>query len=205
MKRVMTALLLVLVAGWLTACGGQSEGPVIVVVSDTPVATRAQATLPTPPPTVKTATATPEQTPSPESPEATRTLAPSVKSTESATLEPTTGVALEDILLTLEPIADGLDTPVAMAHAGDGSQRIFVVEKPGVVRVIQQGDMQAEPFLDIRHRVGSGGNEQGLLGIAFHPSFAENGHFFVNYTDHTGSTVVARLTVGIDALSGRSR
>ena len=69
------------------------------------------------------------------------------------------------------------------------------MEQPGVIRIYQDGRLLPEPFLDIRQRVGSRGNEQGLLGLAFHPAYAQNGLFYVNYTDLNGDTVVARFSV----------
>lgn len=82
-----------------------------------------------------------------------------------------------------------------MVDAGDGSSRLFIVEQAGVIRIFQNGELLAQPFLDIRQRVGSRGNEQGLLGLAFHPAYAENGFFYVNYTDQNGDTVIARFSV----------
>jgi len=90
------------------------------------------------------------------------------------------------------PVVDQLRQPVDLQHAGDG--RLFVVEKPGVIRILRAGQVDPEPFLDLRDRVGSGGSEQGLLGLAFHPRFAETGTLFVNYTDGAGDTVIARFT-----------
>jgi len=80
----------------------------------------------------------------------------------------------------LQQIVGGLDQPVHITHAGDGSGRLFVVEKAGTVRIVQQGQLLAQPFLDIRDRVGSAG-EAGLLSIAFPPDFAAQGYFFVYY------------------------
>lgn len=90
------------------------------------------------------------------------------------------------------PVVSGLRQPVDLQHAGDG--RLFVVEKPGVIRILRAGQLDPEPFLDLRDRVGSGSSEQGLLGLAFHPRFAETGALFVNYTDGAGDTVIARFT-----------
>ena len=79
----------------------------------------------------------------------------------------------------LTPFATGLASPVAIAHAGDGSGRLFVLEQAGVVRVVRaDGQVLAQPFLDITPLVQSGG-EQGLLGIAFHPGYRVNGRFFL--------------------------
>lgn len=97
-----------------------------------------------------------------------------------------------------ELVVDGLTSPIGLEHAQDGSGRLFVVEQPGLIRIIQDGSLAPTPFLDIRSRVGSSGSEQGLLGLAFHPSYAENGYFFVNYTDRNGDTVIARYRVSAD-------
>jgi glucose/arabinose dehydrogenase len=95
-------------------------------------------------------------------------------------------------------VASGFNRPLYLTHAGDGSGRLFVLEQDGVVQVIENGQTLATPFLDIRSRVGSQGNEQGLLGLAFHPNYAENGIFYVDYTDLIGNTVVARYSVSGD-------
>ena len=90
------------------------------------------------------------------------------------------------------PINFGYDDPVHVTNAGDGTGRIFVVERPGQVWIVQFGEELPEPFLDIRDVVGDSGQEQGLLSIAFHPEFGTNGVFYVNYTDLSGDTVIAR-------------
>src|SRR5215211_2489072 len=80
----------------------------------------------------------------------------------------------------------------------NGSGRLFVIEKAGRIRIIENDQLLETPFLDITERVGSHGNEQGLLGLAFHPQYQENGRFFVNYTDTRGNTVIARFQVSSD-------
>ena len=102
--------------------------------------------------------------------------------------------------ISLELVADGFSRPVAVRHAADGSGRLFLVEQDGRIVVVENGTVRAESFLDIVPQVESGGNEQGLLGIAFHPSFEDNGFFYVNYThDPPGSgpdvTRVSRFAV----------
>jgi glucose/arabinose dehydrogenase len=99
---------------------------------------------------------------------------------------------------TWEVVFRGLEEPIGFANAGDGSGRAFILEKAGRIRIAQDGQVLSEPFLDIRDRVGSGGSEQGLLGLAFHPAYSENGYFYVNYTDRNGNTVIARFTVNSD-------
>jgi hypothetical protein len=83
---------------------------------------------------------------------------------------------------------------VDLQNAGDG--RLFIVEQRGVIRTFDETGLRDEPFLDIRDRVGDNSNEQGLLGLAFHPDFAANGLFYVNYTRGSGDTVIARYRVG---------
>lgn len=96
-------------------------------------------------------------------------------------------------LLDFVEIASGLTEPVDITHAGDS--RIFVVEQPGRIQVVDSsGQLLATPFLDIRQRVRDFRNEQGLLGLAFHPDYATNGYFYVNYIDNDGDTQVSRFS-----------
>ncbi|MGH7563550.1 MAG: PQQ-dependent sugar dehydrogenase, partial [Gemmatimonadota bacterium] len=97
---------------------------------------------------------------------------------------------------TLLEIADGLDFPVHLASP-PGDERLFVVEKVGTIRVIREGQVLDAPFLDIRDLV-SGGSEQGLLSVAFHPAYASNGRFFVDYTNQGGDTQVVEYRVSAD-------
>jgi glucose/arabinose dehydrogenase len=105
----------------------------------------------------------------------------------------------------LMPLVSGLSSPVHIAHAGDGSGRLFVVEQPGRIRIVKNGVLQATPFLDITSRVGCCG-ERGLLSVAFPPRYAQKGHFYVNYTNGAGNTVVARyrLTANPDVADPNS-
>lgn len=87
----------------------------------------------------------------------------------------------------------GFSNPLNLQHAND--DRLFVVEKGGKIKIIQpDGTVNPTPFLDISTQV-SNGNEQGLLGLAFHPNYASNGYFYVNYTDTSGDTHVSRFSV----------
>lgn len=95
-------------------------------------------------------------------------------------------------------IVDGFSRPLLATNAGDGSGRIFVLEQGGVIRIVQDGAILPDPFLDITAQVGSGSNEQGLLGLAFHPDYESNGFFYVNYTDLSGDTVISRFQVSVD-------
>ena len=102
----------------------------------------------------------------------------------------------------LELVAEGLEQPVHVADAGDESGRLFVVEQPGRIRIVVDGEIEAEPFLDITEIVEAGGSEQGLLSVAFHPDYVENGEFFVGYTakegEGAGNNTIARYRVSGD-------
>jgi len=95
----------------------------------------------------------------------------------------------------LQPIASGLDQPVALTHAGD--TRLFIAEQTGTIRICDALGLRATPFLDIRSIVLSGG-ERGLLSVAFHPQYRDNGLFFVYYTNRNGDNNVARYKVSSD-------
>ena len=97
--------------------------------------------------------------------------------------------------LELQEVSGGLDRPTHVTNARDGSGRLFVVEKAGRIRIVAEGALRAQPFLDIANLVGSGGGEQGLFSVAFHPRYRENGQLYVNYTNKAGDTVVARYRV----------
>ncbi len=81
----------------------------------------------------------------------------------------------------LEQLVSGLSQPVLVTHAGDGTGRLFVLEQQGRIRIVEDDVLRPQAFLDITAKVRSGG-ERGLLGLAFHPAFAQNRRFFVNYT-----------------------
>lgn len=99
------------------------------------------------------------------------------------------GLALDDVT-----VADGLTQPVFVA-APPGDDRLFIVEQPGVIRLLKAG--VTSTFLDIRSLVASGG-ERGLLGLAFHPGYSTNGRFYVDYTDNAGDTRVVEYQVSQD-------
>jgi uncharacterized protein (TIGR03437 family) len=97
--------------------------------------------------------------------------------------------------VSLELVASGLNGPLDIQNAGDGSGRLFLAEQRGVIRVLEDGALDPVPFLDIRTKVSAGG-ERGLLGLAFPPDFGRKQHFYVNYTRAAdGATVVARYRV----------
>lgn len=98
--------------------------------------------------------------------------------------------------ISLEPIASGFFHPTFLTHAFD--ERLFVTEQHGLISIVQDGRRLETPFLDITDRVSDQASEQGLLSVVFHPNYAENGWFFVNYTDLNGDTVVSRFEVTED-------
>ncbi len=91
-------------------------------------------------------------------------------------------------------ISESINKPVDLTHAGDGSGRLFIVEKGGFIRIYNAGVLLSEPFLDISGLL-SGGGERGLLGLAFSPNYTINGTFYVNYTDINGATKIVRYRV----------
>lgn len=107
---------------------------------------------------------------------------------EHVTLGPALGVSLRAV-----PVASGLSNPLYLtAPAGDA--RLFIVEQGGRVRIVRNGALVAQPFLDISSRITSGG-ERGLLSIAFHPQYATNGYVYASFTDLAGDTRIERYTV----------
>lgn len=94
-------------------------------------------------------------------------------------------------------MAEGLSQPVDLTAPPGDTTRIFIVEKTGRVRIFRAGQVVARPFLDVSGLV-SGGSEQGLLGLAFHPNFSSNGKFYVDYTDRAGDTRIVEFAVGSD-------
>ncbi len=171
---------------WVTAALAACAPPALEAPSATPTRPQAQPTATSLQP--DTATPVPE-TPTPLPPTATPQIEPTATAVLWASELP------DEISYAWQFVAGGFSKPLDLTHAGDGSGRLFVVEQPGTIRVIQDANVLPEPFLDIRERVGDRANEQGLLGLAFHPRYAENGYFYVNYTDQNGNTVIARFQV----------
>jgi glucose/arabinose dehydrogenase len=103
----------------------------------------------------------------------------------------TSGAALS---LSLTTMASGFDRPVALINA-PGDDSLFVVEQDGIIKVLEpDGTVLATPFLDIVTRVDSSSNEEGLLGLAFHPDYQTNGYFYVNYTNTTSAVRRTRIS-----------
>ena len=107
---------------------------------------------------------------------------------QCAALPRTAGTAVK-----LQPLmSQGLDNPVHVASPPGDAGRLFVVEQAGRVRLMVNGELRGAPYLDLTERVAFGG-ERGLFSIAFHPAFATNGRFYVNYTDNEGDVRVSEL------------
>ncbi len=97
----------------------------------------------------------------------------------------------------LSAVESGFHRPIYATHAGDGTGRLFVLEQSGKIWLLADDKRATVPFLDVSGLISPSAlssrySEQGLLGLAFHPDYAENGVFFINYTDRGGSSVVAR-------------
>src|SRR5215203_5271917 len=96
------------------------------------------------------------------------------------------------------PFAEGFERPVFLADPADGSGRLFVVEQAGLIRIVVDGEVLDQPFLDLTGHIETSGSEQGLLSMAFDPDYAENGRFFVGYTGLNSTNVIARFDVSAD-------
>lgn len=92
-------------------------------------------------------------------------------------------------------IANSLSRPVYVTSAPADRARLFIVEKPGRIRIHKNNALQTTPFIDIDPVVRSSGNEEGLLSMAFHPAYASNGYFYVYYTNNAGDLEIARYSV----------
>ena len=162
----------------------QSDPPTVA-----PTPTRANLPEPTATATLApTATATARPAPAPSmTPTAAAESSPTAPSQTAAT--PSSDRELVGI--DVELVFEGFEQPVQITNAGDGSNRLFVVSRLGTIRVIDAATTLASPFLDVGDLIRTGGSEQGLLGLAFHPAYRENGRFFVNYTNGQGNTVIA--------------
>ena len=178
--------LAVMLAVWTllpAACGDS------VAELPTPVAAPFPTAAASPSPAIATPTTLPSTAPAPSP-------APVVATPEPIEARPLAPVELEPAFPGIK-----LDRMVLLTYPDDGSGRLFVVLQPGRIVVFQNdpGVESARTFLDIRERVNDSGNEEGLLGLAFDPAFAENGHFYVNYTaSGPRRTVVSRFSVSAE-------
>jgi glucose/arabinose dehydrogenase len=118
------------------------------------------------------------------------TPSPSPTTGTCATGDPVAGTPA----LAATRVASGLSSPLDLQSARGDSARLFVVEQQGRIRILRGGTLAAAPFLDLTSRVSCCG-ERGLLGLAFHPGYAQNGRFYVNYTNPQGNTHVSEFRV----------
>ena len=129
----------------------------------------------------------------------TQTLAPTpvtqqVQVTAGATASARVSyAATAPLALALQEVASGLDAPIFLT-APPGDSRLFILERPGRIRVLQNGNLLTTPFLDISPLTTTSG-ERGLLSLAFHPQYASNGYFFIYYTNLAGDIVIERRQV----------
>ncbi|CAN5411946.1 PQQ-dependent sugar dehydrogenase [soil metagenome] len=134
----------------------------------------------------------------------TITLAPTTTTTVVAGTSTTVPAPPDDPIrgLALEVVATGLHQPTVVTSP-PGDPRLFVTERSGVVRIIDEGTgLRTEPFLDLGDRVDSTGIEQGMLGLAFHPDYADNGRLFVYYVTIELHRRLSEFTVGPDPEAG---
>ena len=118
-------------------------------------------------------------TPTPATDVLLPTPTPAGAAAESAPMPEPTVIDPATLTLTLTPVVEDLSQPLFVTHAGDGSNRLFIGEKTGAIRIVQDDALLAAPFLDLSGSVSSG-SEQALLSLAFLINFVESGHFFVN-------------------------
>ncbi len=100
----------------------------------------------------------------------------------------------QPVEVTLDPVVSGLSSPVFLTAPSGDLDRLFVVERPGRIRIVRNDAVETTPYLDVSASISAGG-ERGLLGLAFHLDYAQNGRFFVNFTDAAGDTQIVRYTV----------
>lgn len=177
----------------LSGCAGRDDAESTATLEAAgPPATATPRVVETPDPT---------ETVEPDGTAAAETPSPgATPTTAGATATPTTEITSttepfdpSTLTLMLELVAEGFDEPLFVTNAGDGSGRVFVVEKGGTIRLLD-GTL----FLDIRDRVGSSGSEQGLLGLAFHPDLDTTPRIYVNYTDLDGNTIISSFDLSDD-------
>lgn len=106
-----------------------------------------------------------------------------------------TGANVWALDLTLTEVVSGVSQVTHITHAGDGSNRLFVVRQAGTIELVKQDTLGETPFLDIGDRISAGG-ERGLLSVAFPPNFSQTRHFYVYYTDPRSNSVISRFRVG---------
>lgn len=162
--------------------------------ADDPSQAPPASTAPIPSATASAPVSSASPSPRAESPSTASPASSGPASTESTA--PTAPPVLGDPpRLALELVADGLSAPVYVTHAG--GERLWVVEQPGRIRIIDDGRVRERLFLDLEDAV-SCCREQGMLGLAFHPEYEANGRFFITYSDLRGDLILSEFAGGPD-------
>ena len=162
--------------------------------ADDPSQAPPASTAPIPSATASVPVSSASTSPRAESPSTASPASSGPASTESTA--PTSPPVLGDApRLALELVADGLSAPVYVTHAG--GERLWVVEQPGRIRIIDDGRARERLFLDLEDAV-SCCREQGMLGLAFHPGYEANGRFFITYSDLRGDLILSEFAGGPD-------
>jgi len=200
-RRLYLKLLYLILLGLalvLSACQ-QAEPPLptIVSVNTEAVATESPPIEPPHTSTVAPTLAPNTSTPAPEAATAT-TIPPSVTPNPPTITPQPTNIPLAELTFSLKSVVKGFTRPLYLTHANDQTERLFIIEQVGKIWIVQNGITEPTPFMDITDIVGSQANEQGLLSVAFHPNYVDNGRLFINYTDKNGDTIIARYHVTDD-------
>lgn len=185
MKKLIIGVFLLLSILIFSACQAETPTPVPPVLSENPQVTPTETaviTMPTEFP-IEEETQLPDSTPMP---------------TDQSVIEDVTQLP-DGNLFEWQEIASGFSRPLGLADAGNGN--LYIVEQTGMIRVLQNGLVLSEPFLNLQDRVGTQANEQGLLGLALDPDYQTTKLFYVNYTNKKGDTVIARFHANEDFLT----
>lgn len=210
MKRLITLLSLIFTLGLAGCAVGtptqvptKTSTPELFIRVPTPSVQRTPTTRPTLEPTrlitgtLAVSTGTTNTTTS-STPTLTSTPTPTLTPTPTPTPTPIAVSELPDPSgYAWQKVVSGLNQPEGIVNAGDGSGRLFIIEQAGLVRILKSGALLPAPYLDISDKVSCCG-ERGLLGLAFHPQYAKNGFFYVDYTEKANNqlyTVIARYNV----------
>ncbi len=184
-SRFAAIALLVVLAMLAAACGADDASPSPITVAPSPP--RASSAVPS---------VTPGPAVGPSGVPATAAASPTASPAASRPALDRPDLAA--VAVALEPVVDGLDQPVFVTGAGDGSGRQYIVEQAGRIRIAEGGVLTASPFLDITDRVTSGG-ERGLLGLAFPPGYGTSREeVYVHYSGDGGRTTLSRFLPRVD-------
>jgi glucose/arabinose dehydrogenase len=185
MKRLLVIWLVSALT--LAACASLTAGSTPAAPATAP-ATAAATTANTQTAATSAPTSTPAATATALAPTGTAAVA-----TAAATAVP--GTAAPGAGYTFTVVAQGFGAPLLVTHAGDSTGRLFVVEQGGLIKIVKDGAVLPQSFIDLTNLVAHGGSERGLLGLAFDPHYAQSGQFYVYYTDPNGDIHLARYHV----------